>query len=199
MNTYAPDVQAEIEAQRRSAQVATLGGGRTLQFPGEAPVADGALLSETDAIGSMQMTSDPGSRDKITLYSNVDGMPSRVLVNMLSKKLQQKLPDGRPAWSEKPTIPYHTGKMLCMLHVDHPRRAELDEIGLIGKSCTKSNIPSAFEVRQHMLHTHRQEWQVMEEARAEREREEEREFRRALMAAQAPRRGHPPKEEGDAE
>lgn len=199
MPTYAPDVQAEIDSQRMQAQVASMGGGRTLQFPGEAPMADGALLSETDAIGSMQMTSDPGSRDKITLYSTIDGMPSDVLVNMLAKKLQQKLPDGRPAWSEKPTMPYKTGKMLCLLHADSPRREELDGIGLAGKTCTKSNIQSAFEVRQHMLHRHHQEWQVMEEARAEREREEEREFRRALMAAQTPRRGRPPKKEGDVE
>jgi len=204
MTSYAPDVEAEIRAQRMQATVAEIQSkGKGLQFSGEAPVADGALLSESDSIGSMQMTSDPGSRDKITLYSTRDGMPSRVLVNMLAKKLQQKLPDGSPAWSEKPLVKYQMGNLKCILHPEHPRRSELDGIGLAGKTCTKSNIPSVFDIRQHMLHAHSQEWRVIEESRAEVEREEEREFRKMQMAQwqamSAPRRGRPPKEDGEVE
>lgn len=196
-SSYAPDVEAQIQQQLVEAEVERIKSGG-LDF-GKDVVADGALESGTNLIGSMQMASDPGSRDKVTLYSTIDGLPSQVLVNMLGKKLAQKLPNGQPAWSRTPTVTYKQGEMKCLLHAEHPRRKEFDEIGLAGKTCTKSNIASAFEVRQHMLHRHHQEWQVMEEARAEREREEEREFRRALMAAQAPRRGRPPKEEGDIE
>jgi hypothetical protein len=196
-SSYAPDVEAQIQQQIVEAEVERIKSGG-LDF-GKDVVADGALESGTSLVGSMQMASDPGSRDKVTLYSTIDGLPSQVLVNMLGKKLAQKLPNGNLAWSRTQTVPYKQGEWKCLLHTENPRRKEFDEIGLAGKTCTKSNIASAFEVRQHMLHRHHQEWQVMEEARAEREREEDREFRRALMAAQAPRRGRPPKEEGDAE
>jgi len=197
MTSYAPEVQAEIDRQLVEAKVEQIRSGG-LDF-GKDVVADGALESGNNLVGSMQMASDPASRDKVTLYSTVDGLPSRVLVNMLGRKLAQKRPDGQPAWSQTPTIQFKYGEMKCLLHADHPRRQEWDGIGLVGKTCTKANIPSAFEVRQHMLHTHQQEWQVMEEARLAAEREEEREFRKALMAAQAPRRGRPPKDEGDVE
>lgn len=199
MVSYTPDVQAEIDAQLRKAEVDRITSeGGSLVFPA-APIADDALLNDTNPIGSMRMASDPGSRDRITLYSTETGMPSTILVNMLANKLGQKLPNGQPAWSRTQEVQYQVGTMLCLLHADHPRRAEFDAIGLSGKTCPKSNIPSAFEVRQHMTHTHRQEWAVIEEAREQAEREEEREFRRALIAQSAPRRGRPPKEDGDAE
>lgn len=194
VETYAPEVQAEIDKQLIEAQVAELKAGG-LQW-GEGKVADAALLSEGNVLGSMQMTSDPGSRDKVTLYSTETGMPSRVLVNMLGKKLQAKLPDGRKAWSPTPTKDYSMGSTKCLLHAEHPRRAEFDEIGLTGKTCLKSNIPSEFEVRQHMLHRHKQEWQVMEEARERAEKQEERDFRRMQMAQwesmNAPKGGRKP-------
>jgi hypothetical protein len=196
MNSYAPDVQAEIDRQLIEAEVASIKSGG-LDF-GKDVVADGALEGGgANLIGSMQMTSDPGSRDRVTLYSTIDGLPSHVLVNMLGRKLEQKLPDGRPAWSRTQTVPYKPGEMKCLLHAEHPRRAELDGIGLAGKTCTKSNIRSVFEVRQHMLHRHQQEWAVMEEARQAAEREEERQFRMAMIAQVQPRRGRPPKEDED--
>lgn len=200
--TYAPEVQAEIDKQIAEAQVAEIKAGG-LQW-GDGKVADAALLSEGNVLGSMQMTSDPGSRDKVTLYSTETGMPSRVLVNMLGKKLAQKLPDGSKAWSPTPTKDYSIGSTKCLLHIEHPRRKEFDGIGLAGKTCVKSNIPSEFEVRQHMLHRHKQEWQVMEEARERAEKEEERAFRRMQMAQwesmnAAPRRGRPPKSDDGLE
>lgn len=193
MTSYAPEVQAEIEKQIIEAEVEKIKSGG-LDF-GKGVVADGALESGSNLVGSMQMASDPASRDKVTLYSTIDGLPSQVLVNMLGRKLTQKLPDGRPAWSRTQTMPYKPGEMKCLLHAEHPRRSELDSIGLLGKTCTKSNITSVFEVRQHMLHRHTQEWNVMEEARQAAEREEERQFRLAMIAQVAPRRGRPPKDE----
>lgn len=189
-------MQAEIEQQVIEAEISNLKRG--VEFAGEA-IADGALLSEGNLAGSLQIGSDPGSRDYVTLYSEVDGLPSRVLMNMLGKKLSQKLPDGRRAWSTKPTIPYMAGSLKCLLHAEHPQREHWDSIGLMGKTCTKSNIPSDFEVRQHMTHAHGQEWRVMEEARESAERDEERTFRRMQMEQwermNTTRRGRPAKDE----
>ena len=195
---YAPDVQAEIDKQLIAAKVAEMQSGG-IQFP-EPPLADGALDGGSDTRGSMAMASDPGSRDKITIYSTETGHPSRVLVNMLAKKLTQKLTDGRPVWSIAPTKEYFVGENKCYLHPDHPMRAELDRIGLVDKTCPKKNIPSEFEVRQHMIHRHKQEMSVIEEARAAAEREEERAFRRMQMAQmerlnEPTRRGRKPMDE----
>ena len=198
MVNYAPDVQAEIEKARAEARAAEITEGGNVQFPDTAPVADNALLSEGDVTGSMTQSSDPGSRDKVTLYSTETGLPSQVLVNMLAKKLRQKV-NGKPAWSETPTKKYFTGTTKCLLHVDHPRRAEWDSIGLAGTACPKSNIASEFALRQHMLHRHQVEWQVIEESRERSEREEERSFKRMQMdqweRMNTPRRGRPPKDE----
>ena len=197
VGSYAPDVQAEIDKQLVEAQVTELRqsqGG--ISFPDK--LGDSALEGG-DAAGSMVQASDPASRDKVTIYSTESGLPSSVLVNMLAKKLTQKLPDGRKAWSITPTKEYFVGSMKCLLHLEHPRRGEWDAIGLGGKECPKANIPSDFELRQHMLHRHRQEWAVMEEAKAAAEREEERAFRRMQMEAwqaMQPRRGRPPKDDG---
>ena len=197
---YAPDVQAEIDKQIIAAKVAEMQGGG-IEFP-EAPVADGALDGGSDTRGSMAMASDPGSRDKITIYSTETGLPSRVLVNMLAKKLTQKNADGRPVWSTSPTKEYYVGEYRCYLHPEHPMRAELDRIGLIDKTCSKKTIASEFEVRQHMLHRHQQEWRVIEEARAAAEREEDRAFRRMQMAQmerlnEPARRGRKPAEDAE--
>lgn len=201
VSNYAPDVQAEINKARAEARAAQVMDGGNIQFPDTAPIADNALLSEGDVSGSMTQSSDPGSRDKVTLYSTETGLPSQVLVNMLAKKLQQKV-NGKPAWSETPTKPYFMGSTKCLLHVDHPRRPEWDSIGLAGTTCPKSNIASDFALRQHMLHRHQVEWQVIEEARERAEKDEERAFRRMQMEQwermnQAPRRGRPPKEAGE--
>jgi hypothetical protein len=195
--SYPPDVQAEIDRARARARASEITGGN-VQFPDTAPVADNALLTEGNLLGAMTQSSDPGSRDKITLYSTETGLPSQVLVNMLEKKLVQKLPNGKPAWSETPTKDYSK----CLLHEEHQRRSEWDSIGLAGTTCRKSNITSEFELRQHMLHRHRVEWQVIEEARAQAEKDEERAFRRMQMEQwqkmnEAPRRGRPPKEESE--
>lgn len=178
---YAPDVQAEIDKQLREAKVAAM-QGPGIEFSDNAPIADAALDNDANIVGSMRQESDPSSRDKVTIYSVETGMPSQVLVYMLAKKLSPDKHTGKVMWSMTPTGNYVQGSMLCLLHPDQPRRAQLDEIGLQGKVCTKSNIPSAFEVRQHMTHKHQAEWAVMEEARLEAERQEERDFRRMQMA-----------------
>jgi hypothetical protein len=197
MTNYAPDVQAEINKQLVEAQVAELTRGG-VEFKGDI-VADNALLSEGNLVGAMQQSSDPGSRDKVTIYSTDTGLPSRVLVNMLGKKLSMRNADGSPVWSQSPVKDYFVGDMKCLLHKDHPRRSEWDGIGLSGAVCDKSNIPSVFQVRQHMLSRHKQEWEVMEEERFRVEREEERAFRKMQMEqwqAQQSRRGRPAKDDG---
>lgn len=135
-----------------------------------------------EALEGGSMTVTKTQADKLTIYSNQDGTPSTVLVYMLSKKLQQKLPDGRPAFSLNP-VPRVMGEMLCPLHERHPERAHYDAIGLAGKVCKKSNITTVFEVEMHMKRKHKQEWQTIERDRERREREEQMNFMRVQAEA----------------
>lgn len=196
---YEPDVQEEINKALVAAEIAKV-QTRGVTMPTDAPIADDVLLADGNVIQSMTQTSDPSSRGTVRIYNVETGLPSQVLPYMLAKKLSPNKITGKVEWSMTPTKPYFVGTTKCLLHEEHPRRKEWDSIGLAGTTCRKSNITSEFELRQHMLHRHRVEWSVMEEAREREEKDEERAFRRMQMEQwermnQAPRRGRPPKDE----
>jgi hypothetical protein len=139
--------------------------------------------------GSGIVAHDEG-RDRVTVYSTVDGRPSVVLVSMLAKTLMKTLPGGAKAFSlDAPEEAYAGGSTRCLLHPEHEERATWDEpaIGLAGITCGKGNLRSQFDLRLHMEHRHKIEWGVIQERRErlEKERREERELalQEAMIAA----------------
>lgn len=75
------------------------------------------------------------------------------------------------------------GTLLCMLHKDHPDRAQFDQWN--APLCRKSNLVSAFDFRQHTQKRHQREWALMSEHKQgiqskqlSEERKEDREFQR---------------------
>lgn len=120
--------------------------------------------------------------DKTTIYSTIDGTPSEVLVYMLSKKLQQKREDGLPAFSLEPQ-PRVVGELVCYLHPESEEREHLDAIGLRGRTCRKSNIPTQWDRDLHMQRKHKNEWTVVERARERQEREDQMRFARVQAEA----------------
>ncbi len=105
-----------------------------------------------------------------------------VLYYMLPEVLNRRRKDGSFIWTT--TDPHQLpkrGTLKCFLHEDSPNRKEYDSMGL--RSCRKSNIINAYEVKQHMLKKHPKEWQALEDKRKEEERQEDRAHQRAMMEA----------------
>lgn len=119
----------------------------------------------------------------VTLYSTLDGTPSRILVGMAPKKLRQRWPEvpnvpealwGKPCFTRKPIIKYETGSLPCMLGPDYHDRDFITEVGLGHITCRKHNFRTEFAVRQHMQHKHGDEFAAIESARTQREQEKAR-------------------------
>lgn len=119
----------------------------------------------------------------VTLYSTLDGMPSRVLAGMVPKKLRQRWPEvsqvpeilwGKPCFTRKPITKYQPGNLPCMLGVDYEDREFILSVGLGGVPCRKHNFRTEFAVRQHMMHKHSDEWAAIESAIARRDIEKAR-------------------------
>ena len=105
--------------------------------------------------------------------------------NMLAQHLRKKRPDGSYVFTtQKPKVAPIRGTMECLLHPNSPKRAHYDELGL--PVCRKSNLTSPFQVTRHMQKRHKVEWATIEAERLAVEKEEEREFRRAVMGKEAP-------------
>lgn len=105
-----------------------------------------------------------------------------VLYYMLPSILRRKRPDGSFIWTTNdPKKRPNRGHMKCLLHKDTPDREEYDKMGF--RTCKKSNIINAFEVKQHMLKKHPKEWQAIEDKRKDKERQEDRAFQRTLYEA----------------
>ena len=105
-----------------------------------------------------------------------------VLYYMLPSILRRRREDGSFIWTTNdPKKLPKRGTMKCLLHKDTPDREKYDEMGL--RTCRKSNIINAFEVKQHMMKKHPKEWQAIEDMRKERERQEDRAFQRTLYEA----------------
>ena len=126
----------------------------------------------------------------IPVWSHIDGGKSIVLVSMLSTQLKKKIPQaddilpekwGKPAFSLQPTFEPVRDSLLCMLHVDHPMREELDGMGLKGAICRKANIPTDKDVMKHFERRHKDSWEVYHAAVDKAEREEDRVFQREML------------------
>ncbi len=105
-----------------------------------------------------------------------------VLYYMLPSVLRRRRDDGSYIWTTNdPKQLPKRGTMKCLLHKDDPDRLEYDKMGF--RVCKKSLIPNAFEVKQHMLKKHPKEWDSIEDAREDKERQEDRAAQRALYEA----------------
>lgn len=135
---------------------------------------------------------DVTDRERMPVYSTLDGTRSDPLkVNLaavLKKKFQAKawIPQkmwGKPAFTMTPPAPQDKLQLLCYLHADHPRRGELNTLGLLGHICQKANIASDYELERHMEKKHKAEWRTVQ--RAEEKARQEQTERIALLQLEA--------------
>lgn len=134
------------------------------------------------------------------VYHTQTGERSVVNRNMLPAQLRKVRDDGKLAFTmAKPAVPPRRGSTLCLLHVDHPRRAEFDALGL--PTCPKATLTSELQAEFHMQKKHKSSWAAIEKRREKSEKDEERELQRAFMQAvvqQAEKPGRKPKSEDAA-
>lgn len=168
---------------------------------GEDP--EDALAAMEESLGAaIDETTNTG--DKITLYSIVDGETSHCYRYMLPTVYNFRLPDGRRAYSLKPTNPawqyeddsvtglprkVHTDRLVCPLNPKHSEFHTLAAKGLVGKVCNpttgrhKENIPNDYEVEMHMRRKHKAELAVLERWEERRRRDEELSVQKMQMEA----------------
>ena len=107
-----------------------------------------------------------------------------ILYYMLPSKLRQRRPDGSFRFTTNdPGLLPKRGSIKCMLHLNGENRKYYDELGF--RVCGKENITNNYQLRQHMLKKHPQEWKAIEEERTNKEKQEDRALQRLLLASQA--------------
>ncbi|KKN74734.1 hypothetical protein LCGC14_0387760 [marine sediment metagenome] len=135
--------------------------------------------TELDAPMTVKELSSAGY---VYVWDSRTGERAPVLYYMLPSILRRRREDGSFIWTtNNPGITPKRGTHKCLLHKDNPNREEYDKMGL--KTCRKSNIINAFEVKQHMSKKHPKEWEAIEDQRKERERQEDRSFQKSLYEA----------------
>ena len=103
-----------------------------------------------------------------------------ILYYMLPQQMRKKRADGQFRFSgTKPVGEPWKGTTKCLLHKDNPQRAYFDSIGY--RVCKKENIASSHALTQHMRLKHPQEWKQIEDERAKKEKEEDRNLQRAIL------------------
>ena len=125
--------------------------------------------------------------DLVTVWSLLDGSQSRVLKHKLAEVMRKRTLTGAqvfwmPGMPGKPPQA-ENGSLLCMLHADHTEREWMDTIGLVAQTCRKANLRSEFDLQNHMLHRHQQEWSLIETAREQEARQAQDELVRLQIEA----------------
>lgn len=106
-----------------------------------------------------------------------------ILYYMLPAKMRQRRKDGSFRFTTTdPKQNPRRGTIKCMLHEKSENREHYDELGF--RVCPKDNITNKFQLQQHMVKKHPQEWAAIKSEKEEREKAEDRELQRALLANQ---------------
>lgn len=120
----------------------------------------------------------------VYVYDTVTRERSICSRNNLGDVLRKKREDGTRVYTtRKPKEKPWRGTFKCLLHPDQAERGHYDGLGL--PVCMKANMPNAYQVQLHMAHRHPSALKAIEEEKAEKEKEEEREWQRNLMATVA--------------
>ena len=152
-------------------------------------------LNEIGAEGQMSKAYKVNpERDEayMSLYNTVDGTESIVLRTMVPKLMRKRFPRipevpperwGDMAFAlQPPKGLVEKTKLLCDLHPKNAKREWLDEIGLEGRYCQKSNLRNAFEVKRHRKAYHRDEDGTITAAEERQLAEETRDFQKSIAA-----------------
>lgn len=149
-------------------------------------------VAQTDE-GEFTSFVDEKDAEKVSVYNQYDGVESRILVSMLSKQLRKRFPRsveipehlwGKRAFAVSPPSNMPTRQaLLCWFHPKSDRREMLNELGLGGRVCRKSNIPTEIDIELHMQRKHTADYNTVKEAVRRRDEAEDRAMRRQEIEA----------------
>ena len=118
-----------------------------------------------------------------TIYRCDTGLPHEVLTGQMNNLLAMLNELGQPVWSSAECeARVSPGRLLCLLHPDHPERAVWDRFGL--KTCRKENLRNPMQVDLHMQKKHPNSWQVIKQHRSVLEDQRTKDETRALQERQ---------------
>jgi hypothetical protein len=108
------------------------------------------------------------------------GESSLINLNMLPAQLKKRDPDtGQRAFTVRdPGVRPKQGSEKCWLHSDHEMRPVCDSFGF--QKCSKDNLTSPYEAREHVSRKHSREYAALEDRRDRLDRSEERAIQRGL-------------------
>ena len=172
-DTLNTDNDALIAAMLETAEKTTL--------PGE---LDNPVIHRGDADTPPMVGRVASGPDYVWIY-NHEGERVRCLLNMAPQKLRQRMPDGKHRFTlADPGVRPFKGTVKCMLHPDSPDRPHYKALGF--RECLKHNIANHHQLTEHMRKRHKQEWAAIEAEKKETERQEDREFQKAIMMNRQP-------------
>jgi hypothetical protein len=118
----------------------------------------------------------------VTVYHRASREPRVINENMLGVVLRKVDPaTGKLAFQmREPEEAPFMGQHPCMLHASNPNRAHYDEMGL--PECKAGHLRNAYEVDRHMSVKHKSALAAIRREELAGQQEEERAFRRALLA-----------------
>jgi len=134
-------------------------------------------------------TNDGQDADElVSVWSLLDGTESRVLKHKLNEVLRKRTRSNQqvfwiPGMPGQPPKVDKGSELLCLLHPDNDEREWLNNIGLVAQTCRKSNLRSDFDLQNHMLHRHQQEWSLIGTAREQEARQQQDELVRLQIEA----------------
>jgi len=118
------------------------------------------------------------------IWDSKTGEKLPVLYYMVRDKMKQKNPDGTFRFvASDPHISVFKGNVKCLLHKDSIKNKTYDSLGF--RECKKSNLANQYQLERHMRLKHPREWESIENERKEKERQEDRELQRAVLAGLA--------------
>lgn len=146
-----------------------------------------------DEAETKTFVTDRANADTIVVYNQHDGVPSTILVSMLSKQMKKRFPRtpsipeklwGRRAFDiNPPTGIAEPLKLTCWFHPDNAKREGLNAVGLASRVCAKSNIPSIMDVELHVQRKHPLEYKIINQHERTVNEAEDRALRRQEVAA----------------
>ena len=145
------------------------------------PGGSRSVVHQGDAEMPLPLVQVVESAGHVILYDTESFEPSLFNKNMVPGIMRLKRPDGKYQWTQTcPGLPQR-GSMKCLLHPDQPEREQYTRMGL--GVCRKRNIPTQFQLTQHMKTFHPGAFATLEDERQRREREEDRKLQRDLIKA----------------